>query len=179
MKAIFLKSAAPGERGATGEKGSTGEKGATGERGLAGENGATGATGELGAPGTNGSNGADGPSGATGVTGANGATGTTGATGPPGEVQLITCERTKGTRGRPVQSCTSSPSSSPIKFTSAGLKIAASLSRGKITFATGFAIGLGARTRLMLSPLRRITKGRYTLTLKRDGRQSRQTILIE
>jgi hypothetical protein len=168
-----------------GPTGATGAEGATGATGATGAEGAMGATGE---PGTPGAAGATGPMGATGLTGATGTTGLTGATGPAGPagatgpagvVQLITCERRAGANGRIVQKCKSSPSSSPIKFAIAGLKLAASLSRGKVTFATGFEIGSGAETRLVLSPHRKIAKGRYVLTLKHSGVQSHETITIE
>jgi hypothetical protein len=94
-------------------------------------------------------------------------------------VQLITCERSKGKHGQTVQKCKNSPSSSPIKFTSAGVKLAATLRRGKVIFATGFAIGANAKTRLVLTPRRAIGKGRYLLTIEHNARQSRQTIMIE
>ena len=93
-------------------------------------------------------------------------------------MQLITCERVAGAHGQTTQKCKSSPSSSPIKFSGAGLKIAATLSRGAVTYATGFAVASGAKTRLVLSPRRTIIKGRYTLTLKRNGKRSRQTATI-
>jgi hypothetical protein len=179
-----------GPSGPTGPSGATGPSGPTGPSGVTGSAGSTGPTGPSGLDGVSGAVGASGPSGPTGPSGLDGVSGATGSTGPSGptgpkgpagvrgpagKVQLITCERSKGKHGQAVQKC----KSSPIKFTSAGLKIAASLSRGEVIFATGFAIGPDAKTRLVLSPRRRITNGRYTLTLKRDGALSHRTIMIE
>ena len=92
-------------------------------------------------------------------------------------MQLITCERVKKKHGPVAQVCKTSQSSSPIKFSFTGVKLAATLSRGGVTFASGFAVG-GGGTRLIVSPHRTITKGSYTLTLKNGGKQLRETVTV-
>jgi hypothetical protein len=147
--------------------------------GVAANAGPTGPTGPQGPTGSTGAQGATGAKGLAGAKGATGAKGPAGARGPAGQVELITCERTKQAKsGKVTQTCKTSLSGSPIKFTSDGLKIAAALSRGKVTYATGWEIGSGATTRLVVSPRRAIGKGNYTLTLKRDGKQQRETVTI-
>jgi len=163
-----------GGTGSTGPTGAMGEVGSTGPAGLTGPAGSIGATGQAGVNGTNGTNGATGPQGPTGSQGPRGATG---AQGPAGKVELVTCERVKK-GGKIQQTCQTKQGASPIKFTGAGTKAAASLSRGKVTYATGFALDSGAQTQLLLSPLRKIVKGRYTLTVKRANRLRRETITI-
>jgi Collagen triple helix repeat (20 copies) len=156
----------------------------TAEAGPAGPSGPTGAQGPTGPEGTAGAAGAQGPAGMTGAQGTTGATGSkgpagpAGARGPAGQVELITCERVKKGGGKIAQSCKTSPSDSPIKFTTSGLKLAATLTRGKVIYATGFEIGSGATTRLLVSPRRGIGKGSYTLTLRRGGKQQRETLTI-
>ena len=95
----------------------------------------------------------------------------------PGAVELITCERATTTHGQIAQTCKTSGTSSPIKFTLTGVKLAAVLSRGKVTYATGFEYG-GSKMRLVLSPRRKIGKGSYTLTVKRGGKSIRETVSI-
>jgi hypothetical protein len=147
----------------------------TGVAANSGPSGPTGPQGPAGAIGPTGMTGATGPQGSPGATGAKGPAG---AQGPAGQVELITCERVKKAKGKVVQHCTTTTAGSPIKFTTKGLKIAAALSRGKVTYATGFAIGASARMRLLVSPRRAIGKGNYTLTLKRGGKQLRETVSI-
>jgi hypothetical protein len=55
---------------------------------------------------------------------------------------------------------------------------AAVLSRGGIVYATGTATRTGNQTRLLLTPRRRVVKGRYTLTLTRRQRRQRETVTI-
>lgn len=126
--------------------------------------------------------GPQGVAGATGSQGPQGAKGATGARGPAGRVELITCERVKKTEkgnSNVVQTCKTTTGGSPVKFTTEGLKIAAALVRGKVTYATGFAIGSSGITRLLVSPRRAIGKGNYTLTLKRGGKAQHETITID
>ena len=144
----------------------------------------TGPTGPAGAAGTNGTNGANGANGAAGAAGANGAQGPQGATGPQGpagQVELVTCKSVttgKGKKKKTVQKCTTKLTSSPVKFTTSGVATSAVLSRGRVVYATGTATRSGNRTRLLLSPRRRVGKGRYTLTLTRGHSHQRETITI-
>ena len=111
--------------------------------------------------------------------GANGTNGATGAQGPAGKVELITCERVKK-GGKIQQTCQTKQGASPIKFTGTGAKLAASLSRGKLVYAMGFAIdSRGSRMQLALSPRRTIGPGSYTLTVKRGHTQHRETITVD
>ncbi|HTY98118.1 MAG TPA: hypothetical protein VMB91_13825, partial [Solirubrobacteraceae bacterium] len=153
--------------GPTGPQGPTGLPGAAGAPGPEGKTGPGGTTGPAGT-------GATGPSGPEG---ARGATGPAGATGATGSVQLITCERAKTKHGQVAQNCKTSGTSAPIKFTLTGTKLSAVLSRGGTTFGTGFAYGTGA-TKLVLDPRRAIGKGTYTLTIRRGGRNVRETVTI-
>lgn len=180
-----------GSQGPDGSQGSSGAQGPIGPEGITGQKGANGTNGATGATGANGSNGATGVKGATGASGNNGATGSqgpqgakgaTGARGPAGRVELITCERVKKTdkgKSKVIQTCKTTSGSSPIKFTTEGLKIAAVLSRGKTTYATGFEIGSGGTTRLVIIPHHGIGKGSYTLTLKRGGKEQHEAITID
>jgi hypothetical protein len=52
------------------------------------------------------------------------------------------------------------------------------LSRGATVFAKGLLIGTRKRSRLLLSPRRKIPGGRYTLTLSSGREQERETITI-
>ncbi len=166
-----------GEPGSTGPSGAQGATGATGSQGNAGSQGVTGASGSEGqaGPAGQGSTGATGPTGLEGVHGAAGATGATGATG---SVELITCERATSKHGQIAQTCKTSGTSSPIKFALTGVKLSAVLSRGSVTYATGFAFG-GSRTRLVLNPRRPIGKGAYTLTINRGGKRVRETVTMK
>jgi hypothetical protein len=174
---VAANSGPTGPQGSTGAQGPAGSQGSAGAQGPAGPEGATGQTGAQGSAGT------IGPQGATGAAGLQvpaGPAGATGARGPAGQLELITCQRVKKkSSGKITQTCKTSLSGSPIKFTTEGLKIAAVLSRGARTYATGFAIDSGGTTRLLISPRRGIGKGSYTLTLERGGRQQRETILID
>jgi len=144
----------------------------------------TGPTGPAGPAGTNGAQGPQGAAGANGANGANGAQGPQGATGPQGpagKVELVTCKSvTTGTgkKKKTVQKCTTKLTSSPVKFTTSGVATSAVLSRGRVVYATGTATRSGNRTRLLLTPRRRVSKGRYTLTLTRGHSHQRETITI-
>ena len=56
--------------------------------------------------------------------------------------------------------------------------IAAVLSRGKVVYATGSAIGLRKKTKLLLTPPHSIGKGSYTLTLRHERNRQRETITV-
>ncbi len=186
-----------GAKGATGPEGPTGPKGEEGEPGATGPSGAQGATGPTGPQGNGGPAGPQGVAGAsgpegqvgptgqgstgatgpTGLEGIHGAAGATGATGATGAVELITCERATSKHGHIAQTCKTSGTSSPIKFALTGVKLSAVLSRGSVTYATGFAFG-GSRTRLVLNPRRPIGKGAYTLTIDRGGKRVREAVTM-
>jgi len=167
VRVLKIPTGPTGPAGPEGLPGAAGTPGATGKEGPAGTGGATGPAGT----------GATGPSGPEGAHGATGATGAAGATGATGSVQLITCERAKTKHGQIAQNCKSSGTSAPIKFTLTGTKLSAVLSRGNVTYGTGFAYGTNA-TRLVLDPRRAIGKGTYTLTIRRGGKNVRETVTI-
>jgi hypothetical protein len=136
VTAVFLKA---GKEGAPGNEGSAGKGGATGDEGK------TGATGEKGA---------------TGVAGPQGPAGAQGPAGPAGEIELVTCKTVKGK-----QHCTTKLVSGTIKFTVTGSAAQATLSRHGVVFASGSALATRGRMSLRLVPLRRLRRGKYTLTL--------------
>lgn len=109
-----------------------------------------------------------------GPTGPQGAVGPQGPVGPAGKVELITCRtvvsRVNGHR-RKVQKCTGRLVSGTIKFKTAARR--ATVSRGRIVYATGVSIPLGrGMMQLLLADLRPIRRGRYTLTERAGhGRQ--------
>lgn len=92
----------------------------------------------------------------------------------------MTCRAVKTGKGKhhqTVQGCTTRLTSSPVKFTTTDL-ITAVLSRGKIVYGVGLASRAGNRTKLLLTPLRAIHDGRYTLTLTHGRKRQRGTITI-
>ncbi len=157
----------------------TGVAANAGPVGPQGPAGATGPQGSQGSAGATGVNGLTGATGLSGPAGPRGLQGRTGAQGPAGKVELVTCERVK--KGNKItQTCHAKQGVSPIKFTGTGTKLAAVLSRGKLIYATGFAIAAGGeRTQLLLTPRRTIGQGSYTLTVKRGHKQHRETITID
>jgi hypothetical protein len=166
--------------GPTGPAGPTGDAGPTGPAGDAGAAGPMGAAGAAGVAGPAGAAGLAGAAGPQGGPGAKGATGPKGAQGPPGKVELITCEKVKSAKtGKIVQSCQTKKGSVPAKFTGVGTKLAATLSRGKVVYATGFALSASSRTQLLLRPLRGIGRGSYTLSVKRGNGYQRETVTIK
>jgi hypothetical protein len=71
----------------------------------------------------------------------------------------------------------------PVKFTIAGASDHAAISRAHVVYATGVGVRIGrGRTRLLLTDLRPLRAGRYTLTLRdRHGKRwisQRREILI-
>lgn len=102
-----------------------------------------------------------------------GAKGATGPAGPAGKVELVTCKAvTKKVKGKKQtkQVCTTKLVTGTVKFTTA-LK-AATLSRGRVLYATGSGQRTGRTTTLTMRPLRRLTAGRYTLRLGSRGRET-------
>jgi len=162
----------------TGATGLTGASGSTGATGITGATGAEGSTGATGVTGVTGTTGLTGPVAAEGVTGPTGARGPTGPQGPAGKVQLITCQRVAGKHGQIVQTCTVGQEGAPVKFTASGVKLAATISRSRTTYASGFEIGTGKTTRLVVTAHRTITPGYYTLTVLRNHKRLVSAITI-
>ncbi len=139
---------------------------------------------------TNGSptsaSGAAGPAGPAGPTGA---TGAAGATGPSGKIELVTCntvtvfvkEKVKGKSHRvkrTKQKCTGKLVSGTVKFRTNRAVVKATLSRAGQVYATGTARMGKTGTESALELQRKLTRGRYTLTLSRGSTVlSRHTVL--
>jgi hypothetical protein len=151
-----------GPTGATGPSGATGATGPT-------SSGTTGATGTTGSAGT---------MGVTGATGSAGATGPTGSKGPAGKLELITCRAVTRKHGQSLQTCTAGQEGTSVKFTATGPALAATISRGRLIYATGFEIGTGKLMRLAVTPRRKITSGSYVLTVLRNHRRVVAAITI-
>ncbi len=120
-----------------------------------------------------------------------GQTGQRGPQGPAGKIELVVCRTvtktvTRGGRKHKVtqQICSTRLVSGPVKFTTNGSAVSASVSRAGVRYATGRAVSLGnGRWQLELTRrLKRLRPGRYTLTLTtRHGRERlvrRTTITI-
>jgi DNA-binding beta-propeller fold protein YncE len=133
----------------------------------AGAQGSTGPTGPIGPTGPAGPTGATGPGGVTGPAGANGKEG---KEGPAGKVELVTCKTVKA-KGKSARKCTSKLVSGTVKITAAS----AMLSRNGSVYAAGTARRSHGRLSLRLRPLRKLPRGRYTLTLI-SGSGSRETV---
>jgi hypothetical protein len=93
----------------------------------------------------------------------------------------VTC-KTVTAHGKQKQQCTTKVVSGVVKFKN-GAADRATLSRGRVVFATGTSVSMGhGRTQLLLRYRRVLRPGRYTLTIKsrygRGWRTSRQTITI-
>lgn len=115
-----------------------------------------------------------GPSGLAGSTGAAGSTGPAGPTGPrgpAGQVELVTCKTVTTHTGHPSQAtrrqkCTATLVSGPVKFTTAGSAVHATISRGRARVATATAVPLkSGGWRLLIAGSRPMRPGAYTLTL--------------
>jgi hypothetical protein len=116
-----------------------------------------------------------------GPPGSNGKTGATGPRGPAGEIELVTCKavtKGKGKHKKTTQKCTTKLTSKPVKFKTAADVSTAVLSRGAVVYATGSAIRAGKRTKLLLTPRRKIRDGSYTLKLTHRRDHQRETITI-
>lgn len=125
------------------------------------------------------------PQGPPGSQGQQGLAGPQGPKGPAGKIQLITCKSvTKKVNGHPrkVQKCTGRLVSGPVRFI-VGASDRATVTRGRITYATGTSVQVGAgRRQLVLHDLRPLHRGSYMLTLRAHHRQgwvtTRLTITI-
>jgi Glycine rich protein len=106
----------------------------------------------------------------TGPAGAQGVQGPAGPQGAAGKIELVTCKTvTKKVKGhrRKVQVCTTRLVSGVVKFTAATAD-RATISRRGIVFATGVRVTTApGRAQLVLSDSRPLTRGRYTLTIRR------------
>jgi hypothetical protein len=98
----------------------------------------------------------------------------------------VTCKtitKTVNHKKKTVQVCTTKLVSGVVKFTTSGA-VSASLARHGIVYATGAATRTRSRSRtlLLLTAIRRLDPGRYTLTLNsRHGNRvttSRQQVTI-
>lgn len=172
--AVFL---AVGKEGPPGQKGEPGKEGPPGQKGEPGKNGTNGTNGEKGASGSQGPAGAGGPQGPPGAGGPQGPAGAQGPPGLAGQVELVTC-KVVTRKGKKQQQCTTKLVSGTVKFTTAGAKASATLSRHGLVFAAGMASVQRGRLSLRLTPLRRLRHGRYTLTLI-SGSGSHETIRTE
>jgi hypothetical protein len=126
------------------------------------------------------------PQGPTGPQGKPGPTGPQGKPGRTGKVELISCRTiTKKIKGkhRKEQRCTGKLISGTVKFTTTGSQARVSVSRGHKVYATGESVpdGTGGSI-LVLTDIRPLHPGRYTLTLRSGhGRKNvtrRHEILI-
>jgi hypothetical protein len=158
-----------GDTGASGPTGDTGPTGSTGDTGPAGSTGDTGPAGPAGGPGAPGLPGANGHNGATGQQGPAGPTGPTGATGPAGaagQIELVTCKavsvKSRAHKVKRRQQCSTKLVSGTLKLRTAS-RSSATLTRGRVTYATGTASSKG----VVLHAKRSVAAGRYTLTLRR------------
>jgi hypothetical protein len=124
-----------------------------------------------------------GPAGSTGSTGSTGATGAKGSAGANGKIELVTCKTVKVTKTETKkvhgkkkkvkvkvseQKCTGKLVSGTVKFTATGKIVTASLTRNAEVYGSGPAVTGDGPTKAMLTLDRKLTRGRYTLTL-RDG----------
>jgi hypothetical protein len=119
-----------------------------------------------------------GPAGATGPTG--GTNGRAVPRGTPGSSSWSTASwsrRARESTRRPSRKH-DKLTNSPVKFTTSGTALAASLGRGKIVYATGSTIRSHARIKLLLTAQRALVRGSYTLTLTHRRRRQREKITI-
>jgi hypothetical protein len=129
-----------------------------------------------------------GPSGAAGPRGAAGPAGAAGPSGLTGKIELVTCKKVtvlvkKKINGKTrkvkkiEQKCTGKLVSGPVKFTAAGRSVKATLSRSGVVYAVGTVRVGTSKTEGALTLERKLTRGRYTLTLS-HGRTvlSRRTV---
>lgn len=117
------------------------------------------------------------PQGPAGATGTTGAQGPRGPRGRPGKVEVLTCrtvsKRGKGHR-RPKRAlrCAGRLLSGALKLTSTSAGRHARLSRHGRLYAIGLELDRRRARTLLLSPVRKLRHGRYTLTL--GGRHRRR-----
>jgi hypothetical protein len=143
-----------GEEGEVGVEGIEGLPGPEGKAGVLGERGPTGASGATGSAGAQGPPGPAGPAGKE---------------GPAGKVELVTCKNVDSK-----QKCTTKLVSGTVRFTATGSSAHATLSRHGAVYAAGTARNVHGRMSLRLLTVRRLSAGRYTLTLiSGSGRHER------
>jgi hypothetical protein len=121
------------------------------------------------------------PAGPTGSIGPTGSKGSTGAQGPAGEVELITCTLTttgSGKNAKISQDCSTKHGPQAIHFTGNGQKVAAVISRGRLIYAEGYTFATRSRRGVaaLVTALRPIGRGSYTLSIKASNKVQRQTI---
>ncbi len=119
-----------------------------------------------------------------GPPGIQGPTGKTGPAGPAGKIELVTCKtvihKAKGHR-RTVEKCTGRLVSGVVKFTTTGAIVRATVSRAGVVYAHGASVPtVGGGSLLVLREARHLTRGTYTLTLRRrhDHRWVTQRVRI-
>ena len=120
-----------------------------------------------------------GSSGATGATGVQGPPAPSGFRGSPGKVVLVTCKTTIKTVAKIVSgkkhkvkekvlTCTGRLVSGDMQFRVSATSGHATVSRGRVVYATGISLGTGGTFWLLLVGERRaLGPGRYTLTVRR------------
>jgi hypothetical protein len=122
-----------------------------------------------------------GPGGTQGAQGPVGPPGPAGKQGPAGQIRLVTCTtHTKAVKKHgkthrvTVHDCTTRLITGTATFKATGGGIKASISRGETVYATGVSVPAGrGRSELLLTDVRALARGRYTLTLTvRHGRRS-------
>jgi hypothetical protein len=122
-----------------------------------------------------------GPAGPTGPTGATGPSGASGSQGAAGKIELVACKTVtvivkKKVKGKTKkvkkteQKCTGKLVSGTVKFTATGSVVKATLSRGGDVYAMGTVRVTGSQTEGALTVRRKMTRGRYTLTLFKHNR---------
>jgi hypothetical protein len=89
-------------------------------------------------------------------------------------VELVTC-KTKTVKGKKTQTCTTKLVSGTVTLKTAGTFKAATLTRGKLVYATGKGRRTAHTTDLVLTPLRKLARGRYTLKL---GSSFHETVVV-
>lgn len=102
----------------------------------------------------------------TGPTGPAGQTGPRGPRGRAGKIELVLCRAATTHKEGHVKKCSTRLVSGVVKF-QLDADDRVTVVRGHVVFATGVQVTLGhGRTQLMLTPSRRLVRGRYTLTLR-------------
>ena len=84
--------------------------------------------------------------GAIGPAGPTGRTGPAGKNGHAGQIELVSCRSVKtgkGKKKKTVQKCIGRLVSGTVNFTVSGAAVRASISRGRLIYATGASVSLG------------------------------------
>lgn len=123
--------------------------------------------------------GPQGPAGAAGPRGAAGPKGATGPRGRAGKVEVVDCRTvSRGNQGVK-QVCRVFSGAMPVRFNGHGRRLAATLRRGGRVYARGFVMrGSRHDAHLVLRHHQKLSRGRYTLVVKRDHRHFTETIVI-